>query len=257
MRPKISIFTKPWKTLQSDALCMLVKDLGFDGIELPVRPGCQVEPEHVADGLLEFAELAKTYELTLMSVAAKATEQVFAACSKAGVPLIRIMLSSDLEEGYMASEDVWVEELRAADLLCAKYGVKLGVQPHYGAGISSTMELRHLLERANCAHVGAIWDAAHSALAGEVPEQALDIIWDFLLLVNLKNAYYKKEETGAFRPYFTTGNDGAADWSAILRYLKKRGYAGDLCMPAEYNDEKKEVELITQDIAYVKALLNG
>ena len=39
-----SVFTKPWKTQPLVEVGELVKRLGFDGIELPVRPGFQVEP---------------------------------------------------------------------------------------------------------------------------------------------------------------------------------------------------------------------
>ena len=41
-----SVFTKPWKTPLPD-LARLVRGLGFDGVELPVRPGYQVLPENV------------------------------------------------------------------------------------------------------------------------------------------------------------------------------------------------------------------
>ncbi len=40
-----SVFTKPWKTMELARLGAFVSGLGFDGIELPVRPGYQVEPE--------------------------------------------------------------------------------------------------------------------------------------------------------------------------------------------------------------------
>ena len=42
-----SVFTKPWKTQPLREVGEFVAGLGFDGIELPVRPGYQVEPENV------------------------------------------------------------------------------------------------------------------------------------------------------------------------------------------------------------------
>ena len=44
---KYSVFTKPWKELTVPELGKLVHELGFDGIEFPVRPGYQVEPENI------------------------------------------------------------------------------------------------------------------------------------------------------------------------------------------------------------------
>jgi len=46
------VFTKPWK-IPLPELAAFVKGLGFDGIELPVRPGFQVEPQDVARKLPE------------------------------------------------------------------------------------------------------------------------------------------------------------------------------------------------------------
>ena len=34
-----AVFTKPWKDMGLSALGGMVKKIGFDGIELPVRPG--------------------------------------------------------------------------------------------------------------------------------------------------------------------------------------------------------------------------
>ena len=44
------------------------------------------------------------YGLKITSVASETGENIFAACAKAGVPLIKIMLTADLERGYLASE---------------------------------------------------------------------------------------------------------------------------------------------------------
>lgn len=46
-----SVFTKPWPKLSVDELGELVSQLGFDGVELPVRPGFQLEPDQVEQEL--------------------------------------------------------------------------------------------------------------------------------------------------------------------------------------------------------------
>ena len=44
---QLAIFTKPWKALSLPELAEHIKSLGFDQIELPVRPGFQVEPDNI------------------------------------------------------------------------------------------------------------------------------------------------------------------------------------------------------------------
>jgi sugar phosphate isomerase/epimerase len=57
MNLSYTVFTKPWQTKSLPELARFVSDLGFDGIELPVRPGYQVEPENITKDLPEAARI--------------------------------------------------------------------------------------------------------------------------------------------------------------------------------------------------------
>lgn len=254
-----SIFTKPWKDKNPDELGEFVSRLGFSGIEFPLRPGYQVEPENAEKGLPALNETLNRYGVKITSVAGDTKERTFAACQSAGVKLLRIMVSADAQLGYMKSIEKTKRELDALVPLCEKYSVTVGVQHHYGFGVFGTMELRYLLDGFDPKHVGAIWDAAHSALSAEIPAQALDVIWDKLVLVNLKTAYYRRvngpeAEQAKFEPYFTTGRNGWSSWKEIAEELIRRGYDGNLCMPAEYTDEAGVEKYIAEDVAYAKRL---
>ncbi len=254
-----SVFTKPWREKTPAELGGLVSGLGFTAIELPLRPGYQVEPENAERDLPAIQRALGEYGVRVASVASGTEERIFAACQAADVRILRIMVGADRSQGYLKSIEKTRRELDALVPLCERYGVTLGVQHHYGFGVFNTMEMRHLLEGYDSKHIGAIWDAAHSALSAELPEQALDIIWDKLCLVNLKAAYYRRTNgpeasQAAFEPYFTTGQNGASSWKEIADYLVRRGYAGDICMPAEYTDEPNVEDYIARDFAYAKSL---
>ncbi|MDD4140401.1 MAG: hypothetical protein PHN53_13540, partial [Eubacteriales bacterium] len=85
-----SVFTKPWPNISVDELGELVSQLGFDGVELPVRPGFQLEPDQVEKGLPQVAARLATHGVSIMSVAGSLEEPFFAGCQAAGVPLIRV-----------------------------------------------------------------------------------------------------------------------------------------------------------------------
>ena len=68
-----SVFTKPWPTVSLPELGKFVSDLGFDGIELPVRPGYQVAPENVND-LVRAAKALAKFDVQILSVAGPADE---------------------------------------------------------------------------------------------------------------------------------------------------------------------------------------
>ena len=260
-RNPIAVFTKPWKELSLSELGRFVAGLGFDGIEFPVRDGFQIEPPEAETKLPQLVKVMKDYNLEVFSVASSTDERIFAACAAAGIPLIRIMVRIDARLAYMATEEKVRRELEGKVIpLCRKYGIKVGIQNHYGDFICNAMGLKHLIEGFNSSAIGAIWDSAHSALCGEEPEFGLDIVWSHLCMVNLKNAFYLRingpeAESSKWKRYFTSGCQGLASWSRVVDYLQQRDYQGVLCLSAEYTDETQVNRLIKEDLAYIKSLL--
>jgi len=253
-----SVFTKPWKKESADELGAKVSKMGFTGVEYALRDGYQLEPKDAANGLKPLSETFKKYGVKITSVASVLTEEVFAGCSAAGVPLIRIMAGGNDPDfaGLIAKTK---EELTSKLPLCEKYGVKIGIQHHFGYGVNNSMELFELIREYDPKFVGAIWDAAHSALAGEEPEQALSILASHMCLVNLKNVIYvAKNGPEACKTiwdrHFTTGSRGISDWERIANALRKRGYEGVICLTAEYTDEANVDDYVARDIAYAKKL---
>jgi sugar phosphate isomerase/epimerase len=198
------------------------------------------------------------FGLKITSVAGPTDEATMAACAEAGIPIIRICVGIG-PEGYLASEAKLQREYDALVPLLERYGVTLGIQNHCDRCVSNAMGLRHLMEKYEPRHIGAVWDAAHNALNGEDPELAIDIVWSHLRMVNLKNAFWQRKngpeaEHAQWRPYWTTGRHGLASWPRVAAELKKRGYSGVLCLTAEYSDEHSVDRLIAEDIAFAKAL---
>jgi len=252
-----TVFTKPWK-VPTPELGKLVSDLGFDGIELPVRPEYQVEPENVAKGLPEMAKQLADFGVKIYSVAGPNDETMIAACAEAGVPIIRVMVSVK-DEGYLAAVENAQREYDTLMPLLEKHGVQLGVQNHCNNFVGSAIGLRHLMEKYDPKYVGAVWDAAHCAFDGELPKLAIDIVWSHLSMVNLKNGIWKRTngpeaEVAAWTTYWTSGRQGLASWPKVVDELKKRDFSGIVCLTAEYSDHDSVDRLIAEDIAFAKSL---
>ena len=253
----LGVFTKPWK-MPLPELAAHVKRLGFDAIELPVRPGFQVEPDKVAEDLPQAAKQFADHDVAIASIAGPTDERTIAACADAGVPIIRIMVEIG-DDGYLASEARAQKELDAKIPLLDRYGVKIGVQNHCDRYICNAMGLLHLMEKYDPKHIGAVWDAAHAALNGEDPELGLDIVWSHLCMVNLKNAFRRRTtgpeaEDVEWRHYWTSGRQGLASWPRAAVELKRRGYKGVVCITAEYDDQAATDRLAAEDAAYARSL---
>lgn len=257
---KFGVFTKPWPEPSIEDLADSVARFGFDGIELPVRPGFQVEPADAEWKLKAAVEAFEARGLRVFSVAGPLEERLMHACGDCGVPILRTM--GEIRRGeYRASEDRLVSTLTAAAKQAESARIKIGVQEHSGDYLSSGIALRHVLERVASPQVGAIWDAAHDALAGQEPESSLDLLWDQLLMVNLKNAFYLRTngpeaKQAAWRRYFTSGPQGMASWSRAIDELKRRGYDGVICLTAEYDVMTDVDRLVEEDLVYARRLLD-
>ena len=264
-----SVFTKPWRELALPALGALVREMGYQAIELPVRPGYQVLPENVERDLPTAARILAEEGVAIASVAGPAdaspyTAPTIAACAEAGVPVLRVMAQVAPGRPYQEEEARIRREYDALLPILEEHGVTLGVQNHVGHFVGNALALDRLLARyplgGRGAPVAAVWDAAHEALCGVHPEHALDVIWPRLCLVNLKNAFWQRTngpeaERAAWRCCWTSGRHGLADWRRVLAELVRRGYQGVVCITAEYDDHGAVERLAREDLAYARALL--
>lgn len=255
-----SVFSKPWRTLSPEPLAELITGLGFTGVEVPVRPGCYLDPDNARDRLPGFVRTLAEHGVTVISVAADPEEPVFAACAEAGVGMIRTIAPVG-DEGYRAS----VEALRRdwADRVvpwCARDGVRVGVQLHRGRYVETTLGVLALIEELPGFEL--VWDAAHDALTGVDPVRSLDLAWPRLGLVNLKNGRYERAVDSAsseprYRVRFGPADSGMADWGRILGHLKQRGWSGPICLTAEYSDvtgPDAVAELVRADLTTAREL---
>lgn len=253
-----SVFTKSWK-MPLAQLGRFVKGLGFDGVELPVRPGYQVEPERMAQDLPAAARVLADCGVKVCSIAGPTDERAIAACAEAGVPIIRVCEHVDPKKGYRAVEREIQARYDALLPTLKEHGVTIGVQNHCDAFIANAMGLLHLVEKYDPRRVAAVWDVAHCALNGEDPELAADILWPHLGMVNLKNAFWMRKngpqaEVAEWQHYWTTGRQGLASWPRVAAELNQRHYEGVICLTAEYSDESAVNRLIAEDIAFARSL---
>ena len=259
---QFSVFSKPWKTPSLAELGERVRTLGYDGIEFPVRPGYQVEPENVVRDLPPAAQTLAKFGVRIYSVAGPTDEATIVACAEAGVPIIRTMARIEPGESYPEAEERYRREYDALLPLLEEHGVTIGVQNHCGRFVTHAVGLRDLLQGYDPRHVAAVWDAAHEALNGSPPDLALDAIWPHLCMVNLKNALWQRTNGpeaayAEWRTYWTSGRHGLAHWPRVIEELKGRAYEGVVCLTAEYSDPTVVERLAAEDLAFARSLFES
>jgi len=254
-----TLFTKPWPGKSLGELAGFVKTLGFDGIELPVRPGFQVPPEAVTKGLAQAAKVFADAGLKIGSIAGPTDEMTMAACAEARIPVIRIMAPIPPGVSYLAAIEDYQRQWDLLVPLAEKHGVAIGVQNHNGRFLANAMQLRHAIGKYNPRQVCAIWDPAHNALEGEQVDLALDTVWSHLRIVNFKSAFWKltsppEAQEAQWDVCWTTGRRGRANWRWTASELMERHFRGDICFSAEYTDHALVDSLIAEDIRFARSL---
>lgn len=267
---RFTVFTKPWPQLSLYQLGKLVKDMGFDGVELPVRTGYQVTPDHIARDLPEAVKILGDCGVVIGSVAGSSDERTIAAMGEAGIKILRLCVNIDIDYGYMATVKRVRSEYDALVPILDKYGVTLGVQNHCDYCVGSAIGIMHLIENYLPKHIGAVLDPAHCAVDGEPEIMALDIVWSHLCLINFKSAFHMRTNgpeasEAEWAVHWTTARHSGYSWRALANCLRGKMYAGDICLPAEYSGGisggmvmgDDVVPLVTGDLKYLKVLLSG
>lgn len=263
--PRFAVFAKPWRGLTLAQLAEHVRNLGFDLIELPVRPGFPVEPEKIEAALpaavRELADLGVevlnvTVDLPLDD------ERLYAACAAAGISMNRVMFPRR-GRTYGETDRAARQALDSAQPLCERYNVQIGIQHHSLDFVPiNASGLRLLVQEYDPRFVGAIWDPSHNALQGEDPQAGLELVASHLCMVNLKNAFWQRitgpeAAEAQWKPYFTTGAQGLASWRAVVAAMRHVGYTGAVTFSAEYTDHAHVDHYIVQDVAFARSLFTA
>jgi sugar phosphate isomerase/epimerase len=260
---QVVLNTKFFRTLSVGDLGAKARALGFDGLDIIVRPGHPVNPDNVATALPAAVALWKkeglvcplaTTPVTLVDPAAPEVEPLYAGCAAAGVLRVKIGFFP-----FKAGDDYWelVEAARRALAGFARVGERYGVrtvyQVHSGPVLGSNCAgLMHLLQGLDPRWVGAYPDLGHMVLDGEDYLMGLAMIREYLSIVGLKDAHHAPQPAGSEPPYiprFVKLGSGAVNWRRALGALKALGYDGDFSVHTEYDFD----EYIIRQVGYADA----
>lgn len=141
-RFKIIAFSKPFRTLNATQTAELVADVGWDGIELPVRAkDGQITPEKVDDELPQFVAALRERgrEVSIVTTditgVGPSTEKVLRAASKLGIKRYRLgPINYAKDKSIPAQLTEAGARLRELAALNKELGIQAGFQNHSGEG---------------------------------------------------------------------------------------------------------------------------
>jgi len=266
----IVLFTKLFLGKDVGEIANAASRLGFDGIDLLVRPGFQAEPENpgAIAGVVKQLQAAglsvpmATTDLTAPSVVD--TERLFAAFAESGIGVVRLgYWKYDPATGYAALFDTARRHLDQLQALAAKAGIKLTIQLHGGTIHGSGAQTAALLEGHDPNVLGAYPDPGNQVVQDgrEDWQFTFDVLKPWLAAVGVKNGGWFPaglNESGqrAWHSDWLGLADGMVPWDAILTHLKTTGFDGLYTLHSHYEVPYPQVlDQTALDLNYVKRLL--
>lgn len=237
------MFSKHLQTLSILEAGRMMKSLGFDGMELTVRPGGHILPEQVDEALARAVEELKGIglEVPALVVEIQNARQAYAAdvCRAAGrVGATVLRTSSYRYQGFGAIREQIAAARRDVDdleSLGKEHGVRLCIHCHSGDYLSGQGGiLSRIVDDVDPRYVGVSLDVGHLTVEGGKSgwRQSIDLLSPRVGIVAVKSFGWFHEvdpKTGERRwnAKVVPLEDGNVQWRRTFELLRQTGWDGD------------------------------
>lgn len=243
---KVSIFSKHLQFLEGRRMAQAARELGFDAVDLTVRPGGHVEPERVAEELPPLVRLIREEGLEVEMVTSGIVdaetphaEAVLATLAELGIRRYRW---GGFDYAPTGSIPAQLEALRPRverlARLNARYKVCAMYHTHSGIGRvgASIWDLYLLLKDFDPELVSVNYDTAHATVEGGFGGwiHSLRLVGPMLKGVAVKDFRWARDERGRWRPQWCPLGEGMVDFPKFFEMLAGLGFQGPLQVHYEY-----------------------
>jgi len=240
----ISVFSKHLQWLDFDAMARTAAEIGFDGVDLTVRPGGHIEPDAAADELPRAVEAARKagIAITMMTTAITdpddpRTETILKTAAGLGIRNYRMGYYRYPKSGPIdATLDDARKKMRALAAMNKQFNIVGNYQNHAGDGYvaASIWDLWYVLKDLDCRWVGFQFDIRHAAVEGG-NSWPVDVrrIAPMIKSIVAKDFLWSQSD-GQWRTVNCSLGEGMVDFKAYLRLLKTLSVAVPVTMHLEY-----------------------
>jgi sugar phosphate isomerase/epimerase len=263
---QLMMFTKHLQPLPLPEAAEAMRNLGFDGADLTVRPGGYVDPTNVRSALPEAIRILKDHGLQvglLTTAITSATDptatMIFEAAAGAGVREIKLgYWRYDRFGTFVAAMDQAARDLDGIESLARKTGVRANLHTHSENFMTAyaPVDWHHIKDR-DPRSVGAYVDPGHMTVegGGDGWRIGLDLLGARISLVAIKDLDWAKtdcDDPAHGKPRWYTRivplAEGVVPWPSVFACLKQIGFDGWVSVHSEYQGAHSWRDLSTQEV---------
>jgi sugar phosphate isomerase/epimerase len=265
------LFSKPLPELGWRDLGRSVKEAGFDGVDLTVRPNGHVLPERAADDLPRAIDSIKASGLTVPMITTDITS--------ADAPHARRLLETAARHGVryfktgywqFASTDVRSDIAAAASALAKlaavarDCGIEMGFHNHAAYIGAALWDIAPAIDPLEPRWAGYYFDPRHAVAEGGAGawKAAAHLVAPRLKMVAVKDCVWQKTARGWATENCPLG-EGLVDWAWVGSLLRDARFSGPISIHIEYEVPSATpadrtagtLEAARRDLAYARRFL--
>ncbi len=240
---KVQVFSKHLQFLNYSDMADIAADIGFDGVDLAVRPKGHVLPERVETDLPKAVEairkagLDHTMITTAVEDAASSTDKkLLETAAKLGIKFYRMnWLSYPENKTIPQAIEQFQQTIRDLSLLNKKLGITGAYQNHSGlrAG-ASIWELWDMVQKAEKQYMGVQYDIRHAVVEGGLSwKNGLRLIHPEIKILAIKDFVWSKKN-GSYVVENVPLGEGMVDFKSYFALLKKYNINVPVSLHFEY-----------------------
>lgn len=271
---QISLFSKHLQFLDYNEMAAAASEIGFDGLDLTVRPNGHVLPERVTEDLPKAVDAMKKYGIkpNMMTTNiwdANNIEQksVLETASKLGFGYYRTgWLTYPEDRTISESQAIYGQQAKELEVLNKGLGLIGCYQNHAGNHVGAPIwDLPLILSATNNGYMGCQYDIRHAVVEGGSSwELGLRLIKPFIKSIVIKDFKWGKVD-GKWKPINTPLGEGMVDFDRYFSLLKKYDINVPISLHLEYElggaehgatkiniDQEEVFKQMKKDLTFVK-----
>ena len=247
---KVSFFSKSLPELGYNDLASFVANIGFDGIDLTVRPGGHVLPENVERDLPIAAAAAKKSGLNFYMITTEIleaddnfTEPILKTASSLGIQHYRLgSRSYDEKKSIPQNLADLKTKFKKLEKLNRKYKIRGEFQNHSGDGFGSPVwDLWEVLKNIDPRWIGVQYDVFHATIEGANSwPLGFNLLKPYIGTLDIKDFFWKKTD-GKWEREIAQLGEGMVDFKKYFGLLKENNMHGPFSIHCEYLSDKDDL----------------
>ncbi|WP_066217829.1 sugar phosphate isomerase/epimerase family protein [Formosa haliotis] len=271
----LSLFSKHLKYLDYKDMSEAVSEMGFDGIDLTVRPNGHVLLERVQDDLPRVTEAMQSFNLKPNMICSNVMDannpehvKVLEVASALGYKYYRPDLLKYTEDQtvleVVENAKTYFKDLEQLNKKCGISGSYINLPGHFYG--SALWDLHSGLNGLSPKHIGSQYDIAHAAIDGGTNwEIGFKLIAPYINTLVIKDFIWSKKG-GSWTFEYTPLGEGMVDFKRYFSLLKAHQINVPISIHTEYDlggaekgekptiPNKEVFKRINKDVVFVRQL---